>query len=560
MLPAFVLLSLTALAISTVIGFFTNSFIIVAHGMDRAKGRNINPRELILFTLGLFNIAYQFSMVANDTVLYLWSDLYFSDNVYTIFSVLLLFTIFSSFWFTFCLCGFYYVMLGTFEKTLFMRLKQNISDVVPWMLLSSVFLSLFISVPVTWNIKKDEYTAQYNENVTDNSTTQQGTPHMSLQYLLVTSIIGCCIPLILVAISNILIIKSLCLHAKHLRKNTGGMSVQSVEASVSAACTVTSLLLLYISFYVSQILLIMAIFDVDSIWFSVCLLVIYAYSPVQSIILILGSPKLKSALVKFFNSSVFNKNRSPSENIKQPNAHFAIAFKQKLKEALDKYEQDIIHKKRGKFHRDRTDFEGQSAFKWKHYGNPRSLKGLKSASVSSCIAPLLGTFSSSDSFLSSTGSDLNVAPNVGAGGGLGQATSSTLHVINLSVHILSPCETSILERSLTFSPTQSIDNFMLVKDLYLFCKRLVFQTIYRKLDMPLYLPEDKRQAFRDLLDLQENKLTAAPAIKIFFDLVKKDIMDMPIRALCPCNLTPTEKKALLSLKNNKCFLIKEAEK
>ncbi|XP_073431649.1 taste receptor type 2 member 40-like [Dendrobates tinctorius] len=316
MLPAFVLLSLTALAISTVIGFFTNSFIIVTHGMDRAKGRNINPRELILFTLGLFNIAYQFSMVANDTVLYLWSDLYFSDNVYTIFSVLLLFTIFSSFWFTLCLCGFYYVMLVTFEKTLFMRLKQNISDIVPWMLLSSVFLSLFISVPVTWNIKKDDYTVQYNENVTDNSTTQQGTPHMSLQYLLVTSLIGCCIPLVLVAISNILIIKTLCLHAKHLGKNTGGMSMQSVEASVSAARTVTSLLLLYISLYVSQILLIMAIFDVDSIWFSVCLVVIYAYSPVQSIILILGSPKLKSSLGKFLNSPVFRKKRSPSDNMK----------------------------------------------------------------------------------------------------------------------------------------------------------------------------------------------------------------------------------------------------
>lgn len=302
MLPSFVILSLSALGISTVIGFFTNSFIIVAHGMDRAKGRNINPRELILFTLGLFNIAYQFSMAANDSVLYLWSNVYFSDNVFAIFSVLLLFTIFSSFWFTFCLCGFYYVMLVTFEQTFFMRLKQSISDVVPWMLFSSVLLSLIISVPVAWNIKKDEYLVQLYGNLTDNSTVQYGIPQMSLQYLLVTSIIGCCIPLILVAFANILIIKSLCVHAKHLSKNAGGMSVQSVEASVSAARTVSSLLILYISFYISQILLIMAVFDVNSIWFSVCLLVIYAYSPVQSIILILGSPKLKSALLTFLGS------------------------------------------------------------------------------------------------------------------------------------------------------------------------------------------------------------------------------------------------------------------
>nr|DBA22661.1 TPA: hypothetical protein GDO54_013674 [Pyxicephalus adspersus] len=244
--------------------------------MDRVKGKKVNTREVILFTLGLFNIAYQFSMAANDSVLYLWSDVYFSDNVYPILSILLLFTIFSSFWFTFCLCGFYYVMLVTFEKTFFMRLKQSISEVVPWMLFSSVLLSLIISVPVAWNIKKDEYLTQLDGNVTDNSTMQYGTPQMSLQYLLVTSIIGCCIPLILVAVANILIIKSLYVHAKHLGKNAGGMSVQSVEASISAARTVTSLLILYISFYICQILLIMAVFDVNSIWFSVCLVVIYA--------------------------------------------------------------------------------------------------------------------------------------------------------------------------------------------------------------------------------------------------------------------------------------------
>ncbi|KAM9330746.1 taste receptor type 2 member 40-like [Gastrophryne carolinensis] len=316
MLPSFVILSLSALGISTVIGFFTNLFIIMAHAMDRAKGRNINPRELILFTLGLFNIAYQFSMAANDSVLYVWSDVYFSDNVYTIFSILLLFTIFSSFWFTFCLCGFYYVMLVTVEQTFVIRLKHNISDVVPWMLFSSVLLSLIISVPVAWNIQKDEYSVLLDGNVTNSSAVQYGTPHMSLQYLLVTSIIGCCIPLILVAAANILIIKSLCVHAKHLGKNAGGMTVQSVEASVSAARTVTSLLILYISFYISQILLIMAIFDFDSIWFSVCLLVIYAYSPVQSIILILGSPKLKSTLRKLAGSFACRDSRPPNSVIK----------------------------------------------------------------------------------------------------------------------------------------------------------------------------------------------------------------------------------------------------
>ncbi|XP_073527173.1 taste receptor type 2 member 40-like [Phyllobates terribilis] len=309
-LPTFVIVSISALGISTVMGFITNSFIILVHGLDSAKARSINPKELILFTLGLINIAFQCTMVANDTLLFLWSDLYFSDHVYTIFSIILLLTIFSSFWFTFCLCGFYYVMLVTFEKTLFMRLKKNISQIVPWMLLFCMLLSTVISVPVTWNIKKVEYLDLSAGNMTGNFTMQLGLPYMSRQYLLVTSIIGCCIPLILVAIANVLIVQSLCSHAQHLRKSSGGISVQSLEASVSAARTVTSLLLLYISFYISETLLIMDIFKVDSPWISLCLVTVYSYAPVQSLILINGSPNLRDMIKTIICSSKFSEDKS----------------------------------------------------------------------------------------------------------------------------------------------------------------------------------------------------------------------------------------------------------
>ncbi|KAM5193791.1 taste receptor type 2 member 40-like [Mantella aurantiaca] len=311
-LPMFVVVSISALGISTVTGFFTNSFIIVAHGMDRLKGREINPRELILLTLGLFNIVFQCTMVANDSLLFLWSDVYFLDNVYTIFSILLLFTIFSSFWFTFCLCSFYYLMLVTYEQTFFIRLKQSISDVVSWMLFFSVSISLIISVPVAWNIKKDEYAVQFDGNLTGNSTIQYGTPHMNLQYLLVTSIIGCCVPLILVALVNFFIIKCLYVHVKQLKKKAAAMSMQSVDASVSAACTVSSLLILYVSFYVSETLLIMDIFKVDSPWISGCLVTVYSYAPIQSLILIMGSPKLRQMIHQWF-CSINVTNSKPSD-------------------------------------------------------------------------------------------------------------------------------------------------------------------------------------------------------------------------------------------------------
>ncbi|KAM9330747.1 taste receptor type 2 member 40-like [Gastrophryne carolinensis] len=297
--PTFVIVSLSALGMSTVVVFFTSSSIILVNGMNRLKGTNVNRRDLILSTLGLFNLAFQCTMAANDSLLFFWTDVYFLDSVYTLLSILLLFTIFSSFWLTFCLCGFYYVMLVTSEYSFLKRLKHRISDIVPWMLVSCALLSLIISVPVAWNIQKDEQLFQAEYNFTGNSTVQLGTPHMSLQYLFYASMIGCCTPLILVAITNILIIKCLYDYVKQLRNSAAIINKQSVEAVGSAARTVSCLLLLYISFYVSETLLIMDIFKMDSPWITGCLVTVYSYAPLQSLVVILGSQNLRDVIKRW---------------------------------------------------------------------------------------------------------------------------------------------------------------------------------------------------------------------------------------------------------------------
>ncbi|XP_077134125.1 uncharacterized protein LOC143788365 [Ranitomeya variabilis] len=46
-------------------------------------------------------------------------------------------------------------------------------------------------------------------------------------------------------------------------------------------------------------------------------------------------------------------------------------FRARLKENLDKYEKDIVSKKKSKFTRDRSDFESARAFQWRHQGNQR---------------------------------------------------------------------------------------------------------------------------------------------------------------------------------------------
>ncbi|XP_073527236.1 taste receptor type 2 member 40-like [Phyllobates terribilis] len=300
MLPLPIVASITALCVSTFIGFFSNTFIILNHSMDILRGKNISPRELILSVLGLFNIFYQCTLIANDVVLFLWSDLYFSDMVHTTFSFLLLFTIFSSFWFTVCLCGFYYVNIVAFKNRFLTQLKQKMSDVVNWMLRLAVLISLTISIPIPWNISRnrnhDVSTNVYNISVDE--TQSQVSP----QYLLIASMFGCCLPLILVGVANAFVLVALCINVRLLKKNSTGISVQSIEACISAARTITCILLLYLCFYVSVVSLLLNVVLLGSTWFPLCVTVIYSYSPVQSIILILGSPKLRGAFMKLFAS------------------------------------------------------------------------------------------------------------------------------------------------------------------------------------------------------------------------------------------------------------------
>ncbi|XP_077148181.1 uncharacterized protein LOC143808889 isoform X3 [Ranitomeya variabilis] len=127
-----------------------------------------------------------------------------------------------------------------------------------------------------------------------------------------------------------------------------------------------------------------------------------------------------------------------------------------------------------------------------------------------------------------------------------------LQVINLSNHNLTLVELSVLQKGLSFVPTHSVDKFTLIKDLYLLCRKLTFQVMYNKPDVLHTMSLDERRTFQDLLELLEenesgldrrrfphrNKslrtpsFSLVPAIKIFFEVVKRDILSMPIRLLC----------------------------
>ncbi|KAM5193794.1 taste receptor type 2 member 40-like [Mantella aurantiaca] len=296
MLPVFILVSMTILGVSTIMGVFTNSLIITVNIFDKVMGKALNPSDLILVTLGATNVLFHFIMMANDFLSFLNSDLYFSDDIYTLFTIMLNLPIYSNFWFTVCLSVNYCLQIVIFTNPFLIRIKFAVSRLIPHLLLASVLMAIATGVPAAWNLSKDDP----GFNMSKNETEEIGFPKLNIYYFVTCNLISCSLPLILVAVANGLIIKSLVTNTSD--RNVNGELSARAQGRIRAARTISCLLLLYISFYISEILMFIDVFPPSSPGFCICLIVIYSYSPSQSIVLIFGSPRLKQVSLDLLNS------------------------------------------------------------------------------------------------------------------------------------------------------------------------------------------------------------------------------------------------------------------
>ncbi|CAJ0929934.1 unnamed protein product [Ranitomeya imitator] len=171
-----------------------------------------------------------------------------------------------------------------------------------------------------------------------------------------------------------------------------------------------------------------------------------------------------------------------------------------------------------------------------------------------------------------------ISPNSDYSGEYNQM--DTLQIINLSNYVLSPQEISVLSKGLTFSPVQYMDKFILIKDLFLFCIKIILQALHNRPQFTPFFDQTEQMVFQDLMDLlregdevsgksrfpHRNKsrvsppFSIVPAVKISFDMAKKDIEALPVKISTTANLTPLEKGALSHLKTNCEFIIREADK
>ncbi|XP_075697360.1 taste receptor type 2 member 9-like [Rhinoderma darwinii] len=278
-------------------GLTGNSFILIVHFLDWLRTRDHNPSNLILNGIGISNIFLQGAVVFQEVAYLLFLDFYMQERVMVTLLIVITSLSLSSLWCSTCLCFYYCVKIVQLRGTLFYKLKANLPVMVPWLLAFSVVLSWCVGIQSYWDIYLD--TSFTTMNITGNITTLMFPQFKSkcsctLQiYNVVASV-----AFTLIFLTTGAIIASLCQHMKRMRQNNEGYGHAKVNTHLSAARTMTSLLIVYLLFYTAFSLLNDPSGFPGDITITACLIVTTLFPTINSVILIFGNRNLTNAVKK----------------------------------------------------------------------------------------------------------------------------------------------------------------------------------------------------------------------------------------------------------------------
>ncbi|XP_075451217.1 taste receptor type 2 member 40-like [Ascaphus truei] len=222
---------------------------------------------------------------------------------YAIFVVVRMFLDFSSLWFATVLCVYYCVKITNYNHSLFIYVKVRINKIVPWLLLASLLTSLASSLPFGWYA----FTLNGNNstnNLLKNSTVQdiivvQNNTNQHIMYGL-----GASLPFIIFCVATFLLIKSLWMHTRQMRKSGISIRNPSLETHFRVVKSMVFFLFLNIIFFTSMNVIFSRVLTVGNLWQVFHYILTSAYPFLHSAVLIFYNKKLKQALLDICHRAV----------------------------------------------------------------------------------------------------------------------------------------------------------------------------------------------------------------------------------------------------------------
>ncbi|XP_006028289.1 taste receptor type 2 member 40-like [Alligator sinensis] len=264
----------------TFLGISLNAFIIAVNCIDWVSRICLLFAEHVELVTSTFNPSF-----------------YNSKSRYFMFAGLAWFLSTSNLFFAACLSVYYCVKIANFSCRLFITLKQKISQLMPWLLLVSVMISLLSSLPTfvaIYNVSDNSCNSSCSQNHTGDNVTQ----HRILLHMIIVFSFGFSIGFTILCISAVLLLFSLWRHIRHMQGSSAGVGKPSMEAHVKAVKMVLWFLFINLIHFLSWLSCITLIFTTN-IFVQHFLIQVTIFCPsIHALILILSIPKLKQALAR----------------------------------------------------------------------------------------------------------------------------------------------------------------------------------------------------------------------------------------------------------------------
>ncbi|XP_027763980.1 taste receptor type 2 member 40-like [Empidonax traillii] len=299
MLPPVLIISISIVAVEVVVGFIGNGFITTANAINWIKSKKISPADMILIFLSTSRFILQVTVLMHIHSLY-FTDVFKLASVYKVFGAVWMFVNHASLWFSTWLYVLYCVKIINVNQWLLLQIKFRIAGMVPWLLLGSLVMSSVTSLPLLWTTPST-YLCSSTGNCRENSTAHITDWDSSHLYLLLLYFVGCFFPLVLSVVTSALLLTSLWKHRKQMQCYGDTFRNALIDVHLTAIKSIISFLILYLSSFVAQILLILSTSkSKDIVKVAVSLVVAGAYPSMHSIILIVVNSKLKLAFRNLF--------------------------------------------------------------------------------------------------------------------------------------------------------------------------------------------------------------------------------------------------------------------
>ncbi|CAK6443674.1 unnamed protein product [Pipistrellus nathusii] len=278
--------------IEFVLGNVANGFIVLVNCIDWVKRHKISCADGILTALAVSRIVllwviifYWYAMMFNPAL--------YSLKVQTIIGITWVISNHFSLWLVTSLSIFYLLKIANFSCLLFLHLKRRAERVVLMVLWGSLFILVCHLTVLSINQKMEMN--DYGRNITWKNNLEI-MYHLNMTVLTLTNII----PFIMSLTAFLLLIFSLWKHLKRMQLSGKGTQDPSTKVHVRAMQTVISFLLLFVIYFLAQIIQIWTFITPknDSV-LMLCEVLRILHPSAHSLILIWGNKTLRQAFLSF---------------------------------------------------------------------------------------------------------------------------------------------------------------------------------------------------------------------------------------------------------------------